>query len=122
MKRLFVAVFAIALAFSGSAALADDPKPIVNAAFVNCEDLSIEGTNLPANTTVDLTVIGASNGARFTEKLHTTPAGAVGASVRLRDVLPGKGVNTTYGVSIERGVTLLTISGCPNALPNTSTN
>ncbi len=118
MKRLLVAVFATGLALSGHVALAESP---ITATVANCE-LNIQGSNLPVNALVDLTVQSGNKPLRFTQKIQTTAFGTASATVRLRDLFPGKDINGGWGVSIDIGITSVTVSGCVTALPNTSTN
>ena len=124
MKRRSVLFAAVALLLSGNVALADVP---VTAAVVNCE-LNVQATNGPVNTLVDLTVMkvgGLQFGdqMRFTQKIQTSASGTASATAKLRQLFPGKDINGQWGVSVDIGVTTVTVSGCAiAALPNTSTS
>jgi hypothetical protein len=122
MRRLLVSVFAIGLTLSGNAALAEVP---LVASVVDCE-IRVQGSNLPVNALVDLTVLGgggqtAGPSLRFTDKIRTTATGTASATVALRQVFPGKDLNGDWGVSMDIGITRVSVSGCLNVLPGTST-
>jgi hypothetical protein len=123
MRRLLVSIFAIGLTLSGNAALAEVP---LVASVVDCE-IRVQGSNLPVNALVDLTVIGGGGGQtvgpnlRFTDKIRTTATGTVSATVALRQVFPGKDINGDWGISMDIGITRVRVSGCLNVLPGTAT-
>ena len=122
MRRLLVTLFAIGLTLSGDAALAEVP---LSASVVNCE-IRVQGSNLPVNALVDLTVMGGGGQAvgpslRFTEKIRTTASGTASVTVPLRQVFPGKDINGDWGVSMDIGITRVGVSDCLTVLPGTST-
>jgi hypothetical protein len=119
MKRRSVLFAAVALLLSGNVALAEVP---VTVAVVNCE-LNVQASNGPVNTLVDLTVMGVGEDMRFTQKIRTSASGTASATVKLRQLFPGRDLNGLWGVSVDIGVTTVTVSGCGiAALPNTSTS
>ena len=117
MRAILVMIVALATALPGNAALAESP---LTARVVNCE-IHVEGSNHPVNALVDLTAIGGSNGLRQTEKIRTTASGTTSATIRLRQIFPGRDINGDWGVSIDIGITRVMVSGCVSQLPSTST-
>lgn len=117
MRTILVTLVALGLVVSGNAALAESP---LTATVVNCE-IRAEGSNLPVSALVDLTVIGGGSGLRHTEKIRTTASGTASATIRLRQLFPGKDINGDWGVSIDIGITRVRVSGCIVQLPSTST-
>jgi hypothetical protein len=124
VKRRLVLFAAVALLLSGNVAVAEVP---VTAAVVNCE-LNVQASNGPVNTLVDLTVMKVGglkfgDDMRFTQKIRTSASGSASATVKLRQLFPGRDLNGLWGVSVDIGVTTVTVSGCGiAALPNTSTS
>jgi hypothetical protein len=97
------------------------------ATSANCV-LTVQASNGPVNALVDLTVQkGDQNfgdNMRYTEKIRTTASGTASATVSLRQLFPGKDLNGLWGLSVDIGITTVTVSGCgaPQTLPNTSTS
>ena len=120
MKRLSVAFLVLGLLGSGNVAVAEVP---VTATVVDCE-LRVQASNGPVNALVDLTVMKLhEHNVRFTEKIRTTASGTASATVKLRQLFPGKDINGQWGVSVDIGVTSVNVSGCGiPSLPSTSTS